>query len=128
MPNTVRANTRTLPEATQDDTETQEPKPGREFADAYHAWLAARAADEDPAIEDEDQAEQFSAAMPGAERRLLATPAALPSQLWQKLEAFESMLADELAIGPRTDPITLLAMASIKTDILNLNLLHGRKS
>ena len=113
--------------ATRTPNEAQEPKPGREFADAYHAWLAARAADEDPAIED-DQAEQFSAAMPGAERRLLATPAALPSQLWQKLEAFESMLADELAIGPRTDPITLLAMASIKTDILNLNLLHGGKS
>jgi hypothetical protein len=94
----------------------------KEFAEAYHAWLAAKAETENPSVEDEEQAERFSAALPTAERRLMVTPAAWPDQLWQKLEAFEGILGDEIMSGPRRDSVIMLAVASIKQDILNLDL------
>jgi hypothetical protein len=102
----------------------EEPKlrASREFSEAYHAWLAAKAGAENPGVEDEEQAERFSAELPAAERRLMVTPAAWPDQLWQKLEAFEAILGDELMSGPRTDSVIMLAVASIKQDILNLDL------
>jgi hypothetical protein len=44
-----------------------------------------------------------SLALPAAERRLMVTPSAYPDQLWQKLEAFEAILGDEIMSGPRRD-------------------------
>jgi hypothetical protein len=54
----------------------EEPKlrASRAFAEAYHAWLAAKAETENPSVEDEEQAERFSLALPAAERRLMVTP------------------------------------------------------
>jgi hypothetical protein len=105
----------------------EEPKlrASRTFAEAYHAWLAAKAETENPSVEDEHQAERFDLALPAAERRLMVTPSAYPDQLWQKLEAFESILGDEIMSGPRRDSVILLALASIKQDILNLELLEA---
>jgi hypothetical protein len=94
------------------------------FAEAYYAWLAAKAGDENPSVEDEE-AERFSFALPVAERRLMLTPPAYPDQLWQKLEAFESILGDEIMSGPRRDSVIMLALASIKQDIVNLGLLEA---
>jgi hypothetical protein len=42
--------------------------------------------------------------------------------IWQKLEAFPDILSKELAAGPRTESILLLALGSIKQDIINLDL------
>ncbi len=95
----------------------------RAFAQAYHTWLVAKADNENPSVE-EEEAERFSAALPAAERRLMVTPAAYPDQLWQKLEAFESILGEEIMIGPRRDSVILLALASIKQDMVNMELLE----
>jgi hypothetical protein len=102
----------------------EEPKlrASRAFAEAYHAWLAAKAETENPSVEDEEETERFSLALPAAERQLMVTPSAYPDQLWQKLEAFESILGDEIMSGPRRDSVILLAVASIKQDIVNLEL------
>jgi hypothetical protein len=97
----------------------------RAFAQAYHGWLAAKAETENPSVEDDEQAERFSAALPAAERRLMLTPSAYPDQIWQKLGAFEAIISDEIMSGPRTDSILVLALASIKQDIVNLDLLEG---
>ncbi len=98
----------------------------RAFAQAYHAWLVAKADDENPSVE-EEEAERFSAALPAAERRLMVTPSAYPDQLWQKLEAFEAILGDEIMIGPRRDSVILLALASIKQDMVNMELLEAAR-
>jgi hypothetical protein len=105
----------------------EEPKleASRAFAQAHHAWLVAKAETENPSVEDEELADRFSAALPSAERRLMITPAAYPDQVWQKLEAFEAILGDEIMSGPRRDSVILLALASIKQDILNLELLEA---
>jgi hypothetical protein len=52
----------------------------------------------------------------------MVTPSAYPDQVWQKLEAFEAILGDEIMSGPRRDSVILLAVASIKQDIVNLDL------
>jgi len=75
--------------------------------------------------EDDDEADRFSNALPEAERRLMVTPSAYPDQVWQKLEAFEAILGDELMSGPRRDSVLLLALSSIKQDIVNLDLLEA---
>jgi hypothetical protein len=172
MPNTVRADARTLPEATKSTpaapdspesaadeylrlmaakivadvrlekaTEKKEeeaakaeaakaeaPKleASRAFAQAYHAWLVAKADAENPSVE-EEEAERFSAALPAAERRLMVTPSAYPDQFWQKLEAFEAVLGDEIMSGPRRDSVILLALASIKQDMVNMELLEAAR-
>jgi hypothetical protein len=96
----------------------------RAFTSAYQAWLAAKAAvkihetdddDMDARVEAEDQ----------AERRLFTTPAVLGEELWDKLTAFEWLLGQELTIGLRRNSILMLALGSIKQDILNLDLLGG---
>jgi hypothetical protein len=93
----------------------------RAFAQAYRAWLVAKADTENPSVE-EEEAERFSAALPAAERRLMVTPAAYPDQLWQKLEAFESILGDEVMGGPRINSPLMLAVGALKADLLNLEL------
>jgi hypothetical protein len=170
MPNaTVRANARTLPEATKSTpvapaaaesaadeylrlqaakivadvrlevateqrkadaaARAEEPKrlASRAFAEAYHAWLAAKAETENPLVEDEEQAERFSKALPVAERLLMVTPSVYPDQLWQKLEAFEAILGDEIMSGPRRDSVLRLALAGIKQDFVNLDLLEASR-
>jgi hypothetical protein len=96
----------------------------RAFAQAYHAWLAAKAGIEDPLLEEDEQPERFRAESE-AERRLFTTPSAYPDQVWQKLEAFEALLSDELVSGQRRDSVLILALGSLKQDILNLELLEA---
>jgi hypothetical protein len=75
-------------------------------------------------LQEDEQPERFRAAS-DAERRLFTTPSAYPDQVWQKLEAFEVILGDEIISGPRRDSVLLLALASIKQDIVNLDLLEA---
>jgi hypothetical protein len=107
----------------------EEPKleASRAFAQAFHAWLAARAGIEDPSLlEGEEQDERFRANS-DAQWRLSTTPSAYPDQFWQKLEAFEVLLGDEMMGGQRRDSILLLALGSIKQDIINLDLLEATR-
>jgi hypothetical protein len=94
------------------------------FAQAYHALLAANAGLGDPDITEEEQPERWSV-QSEAERRLFTTPAVYPDQVWDKLTTFELIRGQELTIGLRTDSILLLALGSIKQDIINLDLLEG---
>jgi hypothetical protein len=110
---------RVLAEA--DDYKT---RASREFGAAYHAWLAAKAAREEPEAEEEVMAARYNGEI-DAERRLMVTPAAWPDQFWSKLEAFEMILSTELIGGPRQESLLLLATGSLKADILNLNFLCG---
>jgi hypothetical protein len=57
----------------------EEPKleASRAFAQAYHAWLVAKAETENPSVEDEELADRFSLALPAAERRLMVTALSL---------------------------------------------------
>jgi hypothetical protein len=108
------------------DAKAEEPKlrASKAFAQAFHAWLAAKAGKEDPLLEDDEQPELFRAES-DAERGLFTTPSAYPDQVWQKLEAFEVVLSDELMSGQRRDSVLILALGSIKQDILNLELLEA---
>jgi hypothetical protein len=53
----------------------------------------------------------------------MTMPAVFPHHVWKKIEGFEQILSKELVAGPRTESILLLALGSIKQDIINLDLL-----
>lgn len=91
------------------------------FSSAYHAWLIAKAALEEPLVAEDEQPGRFRAES-DAERRLFTTPVVYGDQFWQKLTAFERILDEELTIGLRRNSILLLALGSIKQDIVNLDL------
>ena len=99
-------------------------KASEAFVNAHFDWLRAVAAIKDPEASDEEMTERFAAEIE-AERRLFITAAAYPEQVWQKLEAFEGVLHDELVDGPRNNSVLLLALGSIKQDMLNLELLEA---
>jgi hypothetical protein len=101
--------------------EDKEWQASQAFSSAHHAWLIAKAALEEPSVAEDDQPSKFKAES-DAERRLFTTPAAYGDQFWDKLTAFERILGDEMAVGPKRDSIILLAMGSIKQDVINLNL------
>jgi hypothetical protein len=94
----------------------------RAFASAYHAWLAANAGLQDPDITEEEQPERWRA-QSEAERRLFSTPATCGEDFWHKLTAFEKLLGEELTVGLRKESVLLLAVGSIKQDIINLELI-----
>jgi hypothetical protein len=91
------------------------------FTNAYYSWLKAKAAKEEPEMED-GVANERCKVEAIAERAFFTTPAVYPDHVWDKLEAFEEILSHELIAGERTDSILLLALGSIKQDIINLEL------
>jgi hypothetical protein len=126
MPNaTVRANARTLPEAT-------EPAPIHEdfarieaFSRAYARWLKARAQIEVPDSDDDQFITATFAEERSAQRELFLVPAVCVENVWSKLEVFEVDLAKELVVGQSKDSILLLALGSIKADLINLGIGGG---
>ena len=90
------------------------------FSHAHHAWLKAKLAIQEPS--DEDIPAERLKVEAEAERRFFTTPAVFADHVWDKLEAFEEILAHELRAGERTDSILLLALGAIKQDIINLDL------
>jgi hypothetical protein len=106
--------------------EDEETERGRAevFHRAYHDWLKAKAGMEDPSIEEDDVAAERDRVEVEAERRFITTPAVYAWHVWQKLEAFEEILSKELVAGPRRDSAILLALGSIKQDIVSLGLLE----
>jgi hypothetical protein len=119
----VRSSLKIATERAEDAAKAEDLKmsAGREFSAAYHAWLKAKAALEDRDGDDEEATERYRAES-AAERRLMASPAAWPDQVWLKLGAFEVILGEELMNGERRDSVILLSLASIKQDILNLDM------
>lgn len=91
------------------------------FTQAHNAWLMAKASLDGHSLEDEEMDQRLTEDC-DAERRLMTTPAAYPDQLWTKLEAFELILGHELTTGLRTNSILMLALGSIKQDIVNMDL------
>jgi hypothetical protein len=110
-------------EAAKKDAEKASIADAERFDRAYHTWLMARAAIEEPSM-DEDLAPERFKVEAEAERRFITMPAVFPHHVWTKLEAFEQILSKELVAGPRTDSILLLALGSIKQDCINLDLLQ----
>ena len=117
----LKAATERAEDAAKDEDSRQ--RASREFAEAYYAWLTAKAAVQNPSVEDDEEhlARDLEAER-AAERRLLTTPAAYPDHLWKKLEAFEASLTNELVSGPRTELVLLLGLGAIKADIHNLDI------
>jgi hypothetical protein len=101
--------------------EDKQLKASEAFSKAYHGWLAAKAGIQDPLAPEEEQPARYRADGE-AERHLFTTPAVHTDQFWSKLTAFEQILGDELMSGLRKDSVLLLALGSIKQDIINLEL------
>jgi hypothetical protein len=93
-----------------------------DFSQTYFEWLAARARLKDTGIPEDEQPARYKAEI-DAERRLFSTPATCAEGLWDKLTAFETILGEELTVGPRKDSILMLGLGSIKQDIINLELI-----
>ena len=121
MPNaTLPADTPALPDDRPEDAD--EDKMADAFARTHSRWLHARSAVEDPDVESDAKMRDRINAERATERELMTMPAVTADMLWQKLEAFEVILANELRVGPRKDSILMLALGALKTDILNLGL------
>lgn len=125
---TVRANARTAPQsAIPDDyasseVDELEAQADKVFTRAYSDWLKAKAEVQDQWVEDDEVMAARLDVEQEAERRLMATPAAYPDQVWEKLEAFEAILGDELRSGSRRYSVLMLALGCIKQDIVNLEI------
>jgi hypothetical protein len=119
---TVRAGAAALPAQSKDADEEHATK-SEAFQRAYHAWLKARAAKEDPEWPDDEQAgKQRFIDERETGRRVFMTPAVDREQLWGKLEVFEAVLANELMVGQSVDAIVFLGLGAIKDDLLNLDI------
>jgi hypothetical protein len=91
------------------------------FDRAYYAWLTAKAAIEEPSMNEDLAPERFKVEAE-AERRFMTMPAVYGHQFWTKFQAFEEIFSKELVAGPRTESILILALGAIKQDIINLDL------
>jgi hypothetical protein len=126
MPNaTVRANARTLPEPTEPPAEHKNYARIQAFSRAYARWLKVRAQIQDPQSEDEDFIGGLFGEERSALRELFLVPAACSEAVWAKLEAFEADLVRERVGGEAKDFILLLALGSIKSDLINLGIIKG---
>jgi len=90
------------------------------FSRAYARWLRACAQIEDPGTDDEQIIKTFFDEERAAQRAVFLIPAVCREDLWNKLEVFEVDLAREQVVGPHKDSILMLALGSIKADLMNL--------
>ena len=121
MPNaTMRANAQALPEATEPAAEHEDYGDQEAFSQAYARWLRACAQIEDPGTDDEQIIKTFFDEERAAQRALFGMPAVCREDLWNKFEVFEVDLAREQVVGPHKDSILMLALGSIKADLMNL--------
>ena len=90
------------------------------FEALYSKWLAARAIVEDPTQPDDDKAAaERHQAHELAERQLMITPAWVPWAIWIKWQVLELSLDDDYRDGTRNDARTVIALASIKADLMS---------
>jgi hypothetical protein len=123
MPNaTVGAAAPTLPDETETDAHHEDFERSQEFSRAYARRLRACAQIEVPNSEDEQFVKAGFAEERAALRELFLAPAACSETIWAKLAAFEMDLAEEMIAGPSKDSVLLIALGSIKADLMNLGI------
>jgi hypothetical protein len=126
MPNaTLRANARTLPEATEPTAVHENWAHMQAFSRAYSRWLKARAQIEAPDSEDEDFVKGICDDEEAAQRELFLFPACCSETVWAKLAVFEDDLIKERIVGEARTSILLFALGSIKADLINLGIGGG---
>jgi hypothetical protein len=114
---------RTQERTTVEETELVAPDDRQTFSRTYARWLKARAAirgDDYP--EDEKAAAALFAEERAALRELFSLRARDEEEVWHKIGAFEVDLVDELVLGETMDAAALLALGSIKNDLINLGI------
>jgi hypothetical protein len=93
------------------------------FDRLYRDWHATRATAYDPdQPEDERLADLRWDAYYAAQAALMIAPAPLPYTVFQKWELLDHLMTDEIVNGPFTVKEALIALASIKADILRFGL------
>jgi hypothetical protein len=122
MLDTVGANGTAVPEEKKADE--IEARATAAFNRAYSRWLAARAAEGDWPMKDEEMNKRVDEEEE-AERAFPATPAAKAFQVWNKLEAVEAIVSKDLREGRARYSTILTAFGSLKADIVNLDLCDG---
>jgi hypothetical protein len=122
MPNTtLRADAQSLPI---DPAEIENDLRRERFEAAYREFLAARA-DLYALHADDDDTEAYNARSRReelAEAALIATRAPGSWALFQKWEIVEGTLAKEVDAGQSLYPLTILALAALKADVLAIGL------
>ena len=122
MPNaTLRANARTLPEE-ETDAKADNADDRHEVDVAYYEWLLARAALEQAGDCSDVEGDRRLARRHAAEVALMAAPAAYPDGIWFKFELVESLVSEERIAGAAGYPLHLLALASLKADLISIGL------
>jgi hypothetical protein len=98
--------------------------PGLAFKRAYTHWLKARAAMDDPDMDelDESRTRKVDLEYEQAEKELILAPAIMGWMVWDKIEVFDLALRKEMHDGPRTDRFLMLALGAIKADLLRLRI------
>jgi hypothetical protein len=115
----------TIAQALPEDTEPAEHEASARieaFSRAYARWLTACAHLERIDSEDEKFLDAIFDEERAALRGLFLVPAASSATVWAKLAAFEIDLVKEHVAGPTKNSIVLLALGSIKADLMNLGI------
>jgi hypothetical protein len=94
----------------------------RAFDGAASEWLAARAALEAPGERGDTEADRLQARRDAAEFALVATPADYPDAVWLKFDLIENLVTGDRVGGNSVYPLAILALASLKADILSIGL------
>ena len=94
-----------------------------EFDRLYRDWHATRAAAYDPDLSEDNKSwdARFDAYY-AAQAALMIAPAPLPLCVFHKWELLDHLMTDEIVNGPFTVKEALIALASIKADILRFGL------
>jgi hypothetical protein len=113
-----------VPEATEPTAEPDEASARiPAFGRAYARWLKALAQAECPSSFTDDQFMKAAYAEESlALRELFSVPADCSETVWAKLAVFEIELVKEEVVGQPRYSILLLALASIKADLMNLGI------
>jgi hypothetical protein len=65
------------------------------------------------------ETDRLQARLDAAEVALVATPAAYPDAVWLKFDLIENLATGDCVAGNSVYPLAILALASLKADILN---------
>jgi hypothetical protein len=94
-----------------------------EFDRKYRDWHATRAAAHDPDLSEDNKSwDARFAAYYAAQAALMVAPAPVPITVFQKWELLDHLMTDEIVNGPFTVKEALIALASIKADVLRFGL------
>jgi hypothetical protein len=116
-------NAQALPEGAEPTAEPDEASRIPAFGRAYARWLRALAQTECPSSFTDEQFMKAAYAEESlALRELFSVPADCSETVWAKLAVFEVELVKDQIVGTSKDSVLLLALGSIKADLLNLGI------